>query len=117
MTISSRPTEQRHSYKSTGTGTIPTLVGMTLPPLFEKIQTSLSVILLISFVLRPSCYSNLKVSIGLMLDKVSFMKVTISLDLSTRSFIPLPCFITFILTRRPIPLLTPSLVLFPQHSS
>ena len=45
---------------------------------------------------------NLKGSIGLMLTKTSTMRVTISLDLSTRSFIPLPCFIR---TRNTTPLL------------
>ncbi len=39
------------------------------------------------------CFANLKGSIVLMLGKVSVMRVTIPLDLSTRSFIPLPRFI------------------------
>ena len=43
--------------------------------------------------IRATCLANLKGSIGLMLDKVSVMRVTIPLDLSTRSFIPLPRFI------------------------
>ena len=37
--------------------------------------------------IRASCLANLKGSIGLMLSKVSVMRVTIPLDLSTRSFI------------------------------
>ncbi len=57
--------------------------------------------------------SNLKGSIRLMLAKVSVMRVTIPLDLPTRSFIPLP---RFIHTGNTIPLLTPSLVLFTQSS-
>ncbi len=40
--------------------------------------------------IRAVCLANLKVSIGLMLAKASVMRVTIPLDLSTRSFIPLP---------------------------
>ena len=43
--------------------------------------------------IRATCLPNLKGSIGLMLTKVSVMRVTIPLDLSTRSFIPLPRFI------------------------
>ena len=48
------------------------------------------------------------------LDKVSVMRFTIPMDLSTRSFIPLP---RFFHSRRAPPLLTPSLVLFPQRSA
>jgi hypothetical protein len=61
--------------------------------------------------LRAVCLANLKGSIALMLAKVSAMRVTIPLDLSTRSFIPLP---RFIRTRNTTPLLTPALVLFPH---
>ena len=43
--------------------------------------------------IRAACLANLKGSIGLMLAKVSVMRVTIPLHLSTRSFIPLPRFI------------------------
>ncbi len=45
--------------------------------------------------------------------KVSTMRISIPLDLSSRSFIPLP---RFIRSRRPTPLLAPSLVLFPPRS-
>ena len=64
--------------------------------------------------IRDACLSNLKGSIGLMLAKASDMRVTIPLDLSTRSFIPLP---RFIHTRTTTPLLTPSIVLLNQSSS
>ena len=63
-------------------------------------------------VLRPSRLSNLKVSVGLILAKASEMMVTNPIDLSTRSFIPLPRFFN---SRRTPPLLNPSLVLFPQQ--
>ena len=63
---------------------------------------------------RPVCWDNLKGSIGLMLAKASVMRVTIPLDLSTRSFIPLP---RFIQTRTTTSLLTPSLMLFTQSSA
>jgi hypothetical protein len=52
--------------------------------------------------LRASCLANLKGSVGLILVKESAMRISIPLDLTSRSFIPLPCFIRF---RRPIPLL------------
>ncbi len=42
--------------------------------------------------LRASRLVNLKVSVGLILAKTSVMWVTIPIDLSTRSFIPLPRF-------------------------
>ncbi len=64
--------------------------------------------------IRTPCLDNLKGSIGLMLGKVSVMRVTIPLDLSTRSFIPLP---RFIRTRTTTTLLTPSIVLFNQSST
>jgi hypothetical protein len=64
--------------------------------------------------IRTVCLTNLKVSIGLMLAQVSVMRVTIPLDLSTRSFIPLP---RFIRTRNTTSLLTPSLVLFTQSTA
>ena len=61
--------------------------------------------------IRAACLTNLKGSIGLMLAKVSVMRVTIPLDLSTRSFIPLP---RFIHTRTTSSLLTPSTVFLNQ---
>jgi hypothetical protein len=63
--------------------------------------------------LRASRLANLKGSVGLILAKTSAMRVTIPIDLSTRPFIPLPRF--FNSSPAP-PLLTPSLVLFPQES-
>ncbi len=60
--------------------------------------------------LRDYYLVNLKGSVGLML-KSSAMRVTIPIDLSTRSFIPLP---RFFHSRRVPSLLTPSLVLFPH---
>jgi hypothetical protein len=68
--------------------------------------------------LRTACLSNLKGSdtrsVGLILVKASVMRISIPIDLSSRPFIPLPCFIRL---KRPIPLLTPSLVLFPPRSA
>ena len=64
--------------------------------------------------LRAACLANLKGSVGLALAKASAMRVTIPIDLSTRPFIPLP---RFFHSRRAPPLLTPSLVLFPQRSA
>jgi hypothetical protein len=63
--------------------------------------------------LRATCLANLKGSVGLILAKTSVMRISIPLDLSSRPFIPLPRFIRL---RRPIPLLSPSLVLFPPCS-
>ncbi len=63
--------------------------------------------------LRATCLTNLKGSVGLILAKQSTMRISIPFDLSSRPFIPLPCFIR---SRRPISLLTPSLVLFPPCS-
>ena len=61
-----------------------------------------------------TCLTNLQGSVVLILVKTSVMRVTIPLNFSTSSFIPLPRFIH----SRPTPsLLTPSLVLFPQHSA
>jgi hypothetical protein len=42
--------------------------------------------------LRTACYVNIKGSVGLILAKVSAMRISIPLDLSSRPFIPLPCF-------------------------
>ncbi len=63
--------------------------------------------------LRVVCLVNLKGSVELILTKVSVMRIVIPLDLSSRSCIPLP---SFIRSRRPTPLLAPSLVLFPERS-
>jgi hypothetical protein len=61
-----------------------------------------------------TCLANLEGSVGLILAKASAMRISIPLDLSSRSFVPLPCFIR---SRRPIPLLAPSLVLFVPSSA
>ena len=57
--------------------------------------------------------TNLKESVGLILTKVSFIRVTIPIDLSTWSFIPLPRFFNSV---RGSPLLNQSWVLIPSHS-
>jgi hypothetical protein len=64
--------------------------------------------------LRVSHLDNLKGSVGLILAKTSAIRVTIPIDLSTRSFIPLPRFLN---SRRVPPLLNQSLVLIPQQSA
>ncbi len=64
--------------------------------------------------LRASRLANLKDSVGLILAKVSAMRVTIPIDLSARPFIPLPRFFN---SRRVSPLLNQSLVLIPQQSA
>jgi hypothetical protein len=43
--------------------------------------------------LREVCYAIIKGSVGLILEKVSVMRISIPLDLSSRPFIPLPRFI------------------------
>jgi hypothetical protein len=43
--------------------------------------------------LRAACLGNIKGSVGLILAKVSVMRISIPIDLSSRPFIPLPCFI------------------------
>ncbi len=63
--------------------------------------------------LHALCFANLKGAVGLIMVKVSVMRISIPLDLSCRSCIPLP---RFIRSRRPTPFLTPSLVLFPPCS-
>ena len=63
--------------------------------------------------LRSVCVANLKGVVGLIMSKVSDIRISIPLDLSSRSFIPLS---RFIRSRRPTPLLVPSLVLFPPRS-
>ena len=64
--------------------------------------------------LRASCFANLKGAVGLIMAKASAMRISIPLDLSSRSCVPLPCFIRL---RRPTPLLAPSLVFFPSRSA
>ena len=67
--------------------------------------------------LRTACLANIKESVGLILAKASAMRISIPLDLSSRSFITSPCFIR---SRRPRPLLppsTPSLVFSPLCSA
>ncbi len=61
---------------------------------------------------RASRLGNLKDSVGLIVVKASAIRVTIPIDLSTRSFIPLPRFFN---SRRVSPLLNQSLVLIPQQ--
>ena len=60
------------------------------------------------------CLVNIKGSVGLILAKTSFMRISIPLDLSSRPFIPLP---RFIRSRRPTTLLAPSLVFSPRRSA
>ena len=64
--------------------------------------------------LRAACLANLKGSFGFILAKASTMRISIPLDLSSRPFVPLQCFIR---SRRPLPLLDPSLFLFPPCSA
>ena len=64
--------------------------------------------------LRTTCLDNLEGSVGLILAKPSSMRISLPVDLSSRPFIPLPCFIR---SRRPIPLVVPCLVLFPPCSA
>ena len=63
----------------------------------------------ISF-LHTVSLSNLKDSVGLILSKTS-MRVSITIDWSARTFVNVPRFIP---SRRPPPLLTPKLILFPH---
>ena len=62
--------------------------------------------------LRAACFANIKGSVGLILAKASAMRISIPLDLSSRPFIPLPCFMR---SRRTTPLLLPSLVFSPRR--
>jgi hypothetical protein len=62
--------------------------------------------------LRAACFANIKGSVGLILAKASAMRISIPLDLSSRSFIQLPCFMR---SRRVTPLLAPSLVFSPRR--
>jgi hypothetical protein len=64
--------------------------------------------------LRAALYPNIKGSVGLILAKSSTMRISIPLDLSSRPFIPLS---RFICRRRPLPLLTSSLVFTPRRSA
>jgi hypothetical protein len=64
--------------------------------------------------LRTGSHTSIKGSVGLILTKVSSMRISIPFDLSSRSFIPLPCFIR---SRHPLPLLAPSLVFTPRCSA
>ena len=63
--------------------------------------------------LRASCFSNLKGTVGLIMTKESVMWISIPVDLSSQTFIPLP---RFIRSRHPTPFLDPSLVFFPACS-
>jgi hypothetical protein len=62
--------------------------------------------------LRTACFANIKGSVGLILTKTSSMRISIPLDLSSRSFIPLP---RCMRSRRVTPLLAPSLVFSPRR--
>ena len=62
--------------------------------------------------LRAACFANIKGSVGLILAKTSVMQISIPLDLSSRSFIPLPCCIR---SRRVPSLLAPSRVFSPRR--
>ena len=64
--------------------------------------------------LHVSCFANLKGVVGLIMAKASAVRISIPLDLSSRSCVPLPHFIR---SRRPTPLLAPSLILFPPRSA
>ena len=64
--------------------------------------------------LRASCFASFKGPVGLIMEKTSDIRISIPLDLSSRSFIPFP---RFIRSRRPTPLLGPSLVIFPPCSA
>ncbi len=63
--------------------------------------------------LHSSCFTNLKWAVGLIMTKTSTIRISIPLDLSSRPCVPLQHFIR---SRRPTPLLDPSLVLFPPRS-
>jgi hypothetical protein len=64
--------------------------------------------------LRVVWYANIKRSVGLILAKASTMRISKPLDLSSRPFITLPCFIR---SRRLLPLLALSLVFTPRCSA
>ena len=63
--------------------------------------------------LRALCFANLKGTVGLIMAKTSAIRISIPLDHSSRSFIPLP---RFIRSCRLTPFLAPSLLLFPPRS-
>ena len=63
--------------------------------------------------LRSLCFTSLKDSVGLIMAKTSGIRISVPLDLSSHPFIPLH---RFIRSRRPTPLLVPSLVIFPPRS-
>jgi hypothetical protein len=63
--------------------------------------------------LHTSCFTNLKGVVGLIMAKTSDIRISIPLDLSSRPCVPLSHFIR---SRRPTPLLSPSLVFFPPCS-
>jgi hypothetical protein len=60
--------------------------------------------------LHDTCLANIKGSVGLILVKASAMRISIPFDLSSRPFILPP---SFIRSRRPTILLTPSLSFLP----
>ena len=62
--------------------------------------------------LHDSCFTNLKGVVGLIMAKASAIRISIPLDLSSRSCVPLPRLIRLC---RPTPLLAPSLVFFPPR--
>ena len=64
--------------------------------------------------LRAACFANLKGAVGLIMAKSVGYGDFNPLDLTSRSFIPCPHSIR---SRRPTPLLAPSLVLFPPRST
>ena len=64
--------------------------------------------------LHTWCFANLKGVVGLIMAKASAMRISIPLDLSSRSCVPLP---RFIRSCRPTPLLDPSLVFLPPCSA
>ncbi len=64
--------------------------------------------------LHASSFANLKGTVGLIMTKTSAIRISIPLDFSSRSCVPLPHFIR---SRRPTPFLAPSLVLFPPRSA
>ena len=64
--------------------------------------------------LHASCFANLEGTVGLIMAKASAMRISIPLDLSSRSCVLLP---RFIRSCRPTPFLAPSLVLFPPCST
>ena len=50
--------------------------------------------------LRSWCFSNLKGEVGLIMENVSVIRISIPLDLSSRSFVQLPCFIRSVVPHR-----------------